>query len=329
MKRLLSVLPILAAFLLCYACSEKNESTISVTSVTITPSSLTLDEGGRQQLEVVVLPENASEKTVAWSSSAEDVAVVSSSGLVVGIKEGPATITASCGGKFGTCAVMVKKSSTEPQGAVDLGLPSGLKWASCNLGASTPEAQGDYYAWGEVEPYYKSQNPLTWKEEKTGYDWASYKWCHGEETTLTKYCTNSSYGDVDNITELQRGEKSGETIDDAAYAKLVSKWRMPRKADFEELINNTNNAWTTYNGVNGWRFISKTNSANWIFLPAAGRRYGTSLGDDNSNGLYWSSSLVEDNPKCSWFLYFNNTGIIIQQGVDRSDGLIIRPVYDK
>ncbi|MCI7430492.1 MAG: hypothetical protein MSS84_06410, partial [Bacteroidales bacterium] len=68
---------------------------------------------------------------------------------------------------------------------VDLGLPSGTKWATCNVGASTPEEYGNYYAWGETTP-------------KAYYDWSTYKWCNGSKTTLTKYNTSSSYGTVDN-----------------------------------------------------------------------------------------------------------------------------------
>ncbi len=70
---------------------------------------------------------------------------------------------------------------------VDLGLPSGTKWATCNVGASSPEDYGDYYAWGETET-------------KSSYNWSMYKWCKGSSTTMTKYCTNSYYGTVDNKT---------------------------------------------------------------------------------------------------------------------------------
>ena len=92
--------------------------------------------------------------------------------------------------------------------AVDLGLS--VKWASCNVGATTPEDCGDYYAWGEIE-------------EKENYDWSTYKWCNGSYDTQTKYCTNSSYGTVDNKTTL-------DLEDDVAHVKWGGSWRMPTKA---------------------------------------------------------------------------------------------------
>ena len=82
---------------------------------------------------------------------------------------------------------------------VDLGLPSGTMWATCNIGANYPEDYGDYYAWGETET-------------KSNYDWSTYKWCKGSEDTLTKYCTDNDYGTVDNKTVL-------DPEDDAAHVK--------------------------------------------------------------------------------------------------------------
>ena len=90
---------------------------------------------------------------------------------------------------------------------VDLGLPSGTLWATCNVGASSPEEYGDYFAWGETEP-------------KNDYNWSTYKYCKGSSTTMTKYCTSSSYGTVDNKTEL-------EPSDDAATVNWGSNWQMP------------------------------------------------------------------------------------------------------
>lgn len=89
---------------------------------------------------------------------------------------------------------------------VDLGLPSGTLWATCNVGADTPEGFGDYFAWGETAP-------------KDDYSWETYRWCNGYFNTMTKYCTNGSYGTVDNRTEL-------DPEDDAAYVNWGSSWRM-------------------------------------------------------------------------------------------------------
>ena len=166
---------------------------------------------------------------------------------------------------------------------VDLGLPSGLKWAACNVGATTPEEYGNYYAWGETEP-------------KTTYTWATYKWCNGSNTTLTKYNTDSDYGTVDDKTVL-------ELADDAARANWGGQWRMPTDAEWTELRENCEWTWTTKNGVNGYEVKSKTNE-NAIFLPAAGYRYRTLWDNADFEGYYWSSSLLTDYPVGAWYVRF-------------------------
>ena len=162
--------------------------------------------------------------------------------------------------------------------AVDLGLS--VKWATFNVGASKPEEYGGYYAWGETE-------------EKENYDWNTYKWCNGSDYTMTKYCTYSSYGTVDYKTVL-------DPEDDVAHVKWGGSWRMPTKAEQDELRNNCTWTWTTQNGVKGYKVTSKTNG-NSIFLPAAGFRYGSGLNYSGSYGFYWSSSLHEG---CSYNAYY-------------------------
>ena len=155
---------------------------------------------------------------------------------------------------------------------VDLGLPSGLKWATCNVGATMPEECGDYYAWGETET-------------KSIYDWSNYIHCNGSVTTLTKYCTDSKYGTVDNKDVL-------ESSDDVAHVKWGGNWRMPTKAEIEELSdkNNCEWTWTTQNGVKGYQ-VTSTKNGNSIFLPVTGYRDGSTLLDAGSKGYYWSNSL--------------------------------------
>ncbi|MBO5849722.1 MAG: hypothetical protein J6Q47_00385, partial [Paludibacteraceae bacterium] len=99
---------------------------------------------------------------------------------------------------------------------VDLGLS--VKWATCNVGATRPEYFGNYYAWGETTP-------------NTDYDWDNYKWCNGSSTTMTKYCTDSDYGTVDNKTVLDKE-------DDAAAVNMGGSWRMPTLEEWTELIDN-------------------------------------------------------------------------------------------
>ena len=182
---------------------------------------------------------------------------------------------------------------------VDLGLS--VKWASYNIGATKPEEYGDYFAWGETEP-------------KEVYDWSTYKHCQGSETTLTKYNTNSSYGTVDNKTEL-------DAIDDAAVVNWSGSWRMPTDAEMTELINNCTWTWISQNGVNGYKVTSKSNG-NSIFLPTAGSRYDSSLGDD---GNYWSSSLNTDSPYYAYVLDFSSDSMDWYDDY-RHYGFSVRPV---
>ena len=185
---------------------------------------------------------------------------------------------------------------------VDLGLS--VKWATCNVGASKPEEYGDYFAWGETEP-------------KSTYSWSTYKWCNGSSDTQTKYCTKSSYGTVDNKTQL-------ELSDDAARANWGGSWRMPTRAEQDELRENCTWTWTTQNGVNGYKVTSKKNG-NSIFLPAAGFRSGSSLYSAGSDGYYWSSSLYTGYPYFAWYVYFDSSNVS-RNDYNRRCGFSVRPV---
>ena len=192
---------------------------------------------------------------------------------------------------------------------VDLGLPSGTKWASCNVGAEKPEDFGLYFAWGETQGY----EGIT--DEKQ-FSWADYKLCGGSNSTLTKYNNNSSYGTVDNLTTL-------EQVDDAAYTSDKT-CRMPTKEELEELTANTTSTWEILNGVNGRRFTSKTNG-NSIFVPAAGYCYGGSVDGVGSYGYLWSSSLNESSSRGAWYLGFYSGGVYVGS-ISRYDGLTVRAV---
>ena len=192
---------------------------------------------------------------------------------------------------------------------VDLGLPSGLLWATCNVGADNPGDYGDYFAWGETQP-------------KGYYDWSTYQYANGtscEDPQLTKYCNYSNYGYngfTDNLTTLLPG-------DDAATANWGSGWRMPTKAEWEELLGNTTVTWATQNGVNG-RLFSASNG-NSLFLPAAGYRSNSYLNGAGSRGFYWSSSLYTDYPGYAWILYFNSDYCYVGYYC-RDNGLSVRAV---
>lgn len=149
-------------------------------------------------------------------------------------------------GKKGTAYGEELSFTTETHTYVDLGLS--VKWATCNIGASSPEEYGDYFAWGETEP-------------KEVYVWSTYKWCNGSQNTLTKYCTNKEYGAVDNKITL-------ELEDDAAHVNWGGEWRMPTKAELEELREKCTWMPAQINGVSG-REITGPNG-NKLFLPYSG-----------------------------------------------------------
>lgn len=190
---------------------------------------------------------------------------------------------------------------------VDLGLPSGLKWATCNVGASKPEEYGGCYAWGETE-------------EKSDYSWETYKWCKGTWYTMTKYCTDSDYGTVDNLTTLT-------SSDDVATVKWGSKWRMPSMKEMRELVEDCTWEWTSLNEVNGMKVTGP--NGNSIFLPAAGDRDGTDFYGRGSGGLYWSATLLEGDGGDACHLNFGSGGSGLYDWNDRSYGRSVRPVTDE
>ena len=136
---------------------------------------------------------------------------------------------------------------------VDLGLPSGTLWATCNIGANKPEEYGDYFAWGETTP-------------KGTYQWDSYNG--------PKY---SEFNDTDNKSEL-------DLKDDAAYVNWGSQWRMPTDDQFNELFNSCSRHWTQLNGVKG--LLLKGPNGNTMFLPAAGIRVDSFHWDADTSGFY-------------------------------------------
>lgn len=193
---------------------------------------------------------------------------------------------------------------------VDLGLPSGLLWATCNVGANTPEEYGDYFAWGETQP-------------KDFYWLTTYQYCNGnypQDPQFTKYCCNPDYGYngfTDSLVALM-------PEDDAATVNWGLNWRMPTKEEWEELYNNTTCIWTTQNGVNGCLFTALNGSC--LFLPAAGIRNRSNLEYSGDGGYYWSSSLgYPENPFNEWCfsLYWNGYGTFVET---RYYGQSVRPV---
>ena len=186
---------------------------------------------------------------------------------------------------------------------VDLGLPSGTLWATMNVGATSPEDYGDYFAWGETTP-------------KEVYNWTTYKWCNGSYNTMTKYCTKASYGLVDNKTVL-------DPEDDAATANWGPEWCMPTKEQQDELRNNCTKTWTTINGVKGCLLTSNINGAS-VFFPAAGFRWDTTLFKNETDGFCWSNAL-NANGSGSWSMYFSS-GTLGTSNYSRGYGQSVRAV---
>lgn len=190
---------------------------------------------------------------------------------------------------------------------VDLGLPSGTLWATCNVGATNPEGYGDYFAWGEIDA-------------KTTYNWNTYKYCNGYKQ-LTKYCNLSDYGYngfVDFITVLQSN-------DDAATAKWGTGWCMPTYEQWVELTRTVPSTWITQNNVAGILFTAT--NGNSLFLPAAGWYSNSGLYYDGEDGGYWLSLLDTDTPSCAKYIEFSSgvfSGSIGSH--NRTSGKSVRPV---
>ena len=185
---------------------------------------------------------------------------------------------------------------------VDLGLPSGTLWATCNVGSDTPEGYGDHFAWGETMP-------------KTTYNWSTYKYSNGDSKELTKYCNNSFFGYedfADTLTTLL-------PEDDAATAQWGSGWCTPTADQLRELYTNTSQNMTTQNGVYGCLFTAS--NGNSIFMPTAGRYWDDEHSFDGSYGFYWASSLDTNYPCNAISIGFT------QEGEDsRCSGQSVRPV---
>ena len=172
---------------------------------------------------------------------------------------------AACGdddnenGKGGKLKAYAKCPDGNHPHLIDLGLPSGTKWACCNVGASKPEARGVFYAWGETE-------------EKSVYNWDTYLY-------------GSGHNDCVHI-----GNEISGTKYDVARVKWGAPWRMPTLTEMKELLSNCTRKWTHLNEVNGIRVTGP--NGNSVFLPAAGNpALSGNVWDADLRGFYWSGTL--------------------------------------
>lgn len=268
------------------------EEVSDITSNTAQCSGRVINDGGSK----------VTERGICWSTI--DSPTISDCHVAVGM--GTGTFTVSISGleanttyhfrayainEKGTAYGLNKEATTIGSDGghdyINLGLPSGTLWATCNVGADTPEGYGDYFAWGETRP-------------KDYYDWSTYQYCNGNYDQLTKYCVNANYGYngfFDNLTVLQPS-------DDAARANWGNGWCIPTKEQFVELLQNTSNIWTTQNGVCGMLFTASNGRS--LFLPAAGVRVGDVLGNDGILGVYHSSLLYTYHSTYSWHLWLTS-----------------------
>ncbi len=189
---------------------------------------------------------------------------------------------------------------------VDLGLPSRTLWATCNIGATSPEVSGDYFAWGETK---------TKSVFKKGKEYYAF---HDAASNVTKYCTNSNDGTVDNKTVLEAVDDAATinwmntaTINWAATSNVKDAWRMPTKADFDEIETHCSWTWASLNGVTGYQV--EGSNGNSIFIPCV-----------NDRAYYWSSSLYDSQHAYSMFFHIDKRFACSDY---RYCGRLIRPVY--
>ena len=216
----------------------------------------------------------------------------------------PATATGTASG----ASASVTMTYEEQAGFVDLGLPSGLKWAQANI---VKDAQGNYAIGDNPEDYgcYFSWGNIVGHNNGEGYDFGT--------SISGPYASTPG-------NQVSANIASNDAQHDAALALLGSPWRLPTKEEFQELYDNTDREWTTINGVNGWKFMKKTDHSVYVFFPAAGYGSGSSISNVGSYGLYWSSSWFSANG--AYDMYFNSSSVNPQIYNDRFYGSSVRAV---
>ncbi len=324
-----------------FALLTKEQPPQPVASITISPASLSLQPNETSTLTATVLPSDADNKEVEWTSSDEAVAEVSADGCITAKAEGTCVITCAAkdgSGVKGECQVTVKQSGTYGHEYVEIG---GLKWATMNVGATTVAGSyetcfGDYYACGETQPRY-----MTITRSGTN---ASFTWRNGY---------SSGYSD-DNWPTY-----TGTTLDaahDAATANWGGTWRTPTKAEFEALakacsgsdgngqapveltstitsggiywLSSTQTIESAYTGVAGLLFVSASDISKRVFFPASGFAYDTRIYSGSTRGFYWSSSLNASDASNAYFLFFYSSYVNPSNLNDRYYGKTVRPVSD-
>ena len=191
---------------------------------------------------------------------------------------------------------------------VDLDLPSGLKWAKCNVGAISETDYGDYFMWGSTKP--NTADECAWEHAPFNDGNTSYN-ADAINSVKDTVCPN--------------GILAKEY--DAASQIMGGDWRMPTEAEIQELIDNTDSEWVTINGINGRRFTSRIDTSKYIFIPASGDRPCSWLGGQGRICLVWSSSLDIASPNKAWDLYFSSV-YVHSDNYYRRGGFAVRGVMN-
>lgn len=289
--------------------------------IIVTPNELTFEavSSGYQVINVVVNSVNPLQWTATCNETWVHLSVTSGTNdtnVLVSVDNNTSTAARNAMITFtteiGTAGIVFvsQAKGAETNGDwVDLGLPSGLLWATRNVGAKNPEDYGDYFAWGETQP-------------KSVYIGSTYKYMFVDSDghwIITKYNTDSHNGNVDNLTTLQPG-------DDAASANWGNGARMPTKDEWQSLLFLCSSVWTTQNGVKGRLFTGW--NGNTLFLPAGGYYDYNGLNYVGSEGCYWSSSLNEEEGYTQYagHLYFTSGRCYAGKVERRTEGRLVRPV---
>lgn len=268
---------------------EPSSTDAEVADLILSKNSLCIKKGETATVTIdQIIPAAASSASIEWSSNNESVATVTSEGVITAVANGSAVITlAALDGSDFKKTVSVVVSDTDPFNGVefvDLGLPSGAKWATMNVGSTSYIEPGLLFPWGEIDGF-----------ESSGYT-IDYDFF-----TTDRYL-NSSWGN-----------NSLDIAHDAARSNLGGSWRMPSEYECIELINNTKNYMTTIDGIEGWMFESKVNYSR-MFMPM--NRYIVS--NDLSSGAIWTTSCTYSNAIQMGFERDGHSGVFLNGRITTS-----------
>lgn len=198
---------------------------------------------------------------------------------------------------------------------VDLRLPSGTLWATCNVGANKPSDYGLYFQWGDTMGYMAEQVGTGSEQKKFEFDYSDYKW----------YLSGNAYNDSLKFKKYKTTDATLDLEDDAAHVNMGGEWHMPTTEQFDELFNSTHFKFTTLDGIEGVSFTSKKDGTKSIFIPAAGYAWDGSVQFSGVYGYVWSSVLYTDDADDGQGLYFGSGGVYLF-GNYRYYGLSVRGV---